>query len=146
MGRFFNEFKKFAIKGNMVDLAIGVIIGAAFNKIVDTLVKQIITPPLGYLTSGTDISDLQWVLRAPVREDGEVIDPGVVIGYGLFLEALIDFFIIALTIFVVIKFINSLRNQAEDEENTEVPTPKDIQLLSDIKKEMKALREALTAK
>ncbi len=127
----------------MVDLAIGVIIGAAFNKIVDALVKQVITPPLGYLTSGTDISDLKMVLKEPVKNGAEIIEPGIVIGYGLFLESMLDFFIIALTIFIVIKFINSLRKQAEDEGNQEVPTPKNIQLLADIRDEMKGVREAL---
>ena len=144
--KFFQEFKEFAIRGNMVDLAIGVIIGAAFNKIVDALVKKIITPPLGYLTSGTDISDMKWVLKEPIMEAGNVIDPGVVIGYGFFIEAMIDFFIVALTIFIVIKLINSLRNKAEDEHNKEVITPKNIQLLADIRDEMKGMREELKNK
>lgn len=144
--KFFQEFKEFAIRGNMVDLAIGVIIGAAFNKIVDALVKKIITPPLGYLTSGTDISDMKWVLKEPITEAGNIIDPGVVIGYGFFIEAMIDFFIVALTIFIVIKLINSLRNKAEDENNKEVVTPKNIQLLADIRDEMKGMREELKKK
>lgn len=143
MAGLLQEFKKFAIKGNMVDLAIGVIIGAAFNKIVDALVKKVITPPLGYLTSGVDIADMKLVLKEPVLEGEKVIEPGVVIGYGFFLEALIDFLIVAITIFVVIKIINSLRDRAEDETNKEVPTPKDIQLLADIRDEMKGLREEL---
>lgn len=128
----------------MVDLAIGVIVGAAFNQIVDALVKQVITPPLGYLTSGTDISDLEVVLKEPVKNGAEIIDPGVTIGYGIFLESLLDFFIVALTIFVVIKFINVLRRKAEDESNQQVPTPKNIQLLADIRDEMKGLREAMS--
>lgn len=144
--KFIQEFKEFAVKGNMVDLAVGVIIGAAFNKIVDALVKQVITPPLGYLTSGSDISDLKLVLKEPVTEAGKVIDPGVVIGYGIFLEALIDFIIVALTIFIVIKLINSLRKKAEDETNHEVVTPKNIQLLADIRDEMKGMREELKSK
>lgn len=143
MARFYHEFKEFAIKGNMVDLAIGVIIGAAFNKIVDALVKHVITPPLGYLTSGTDISDMKLILKEPIREGDKVIDPGVVIGYGIFIEALIDFLIVALTIFIVVKFINALRKDAEDETNKEVPTPKNIQLLADIRDEMKGIREEL---
>lgn len=129
----------------MVDLAIGVIIGAAFNKIVDALVKHIITPPLGYLTSGTDISDLELVLKEPVKEGSEIINPGVVIGYGVFLEALLDFLIVALTIFVVVKIINRLRKKAEDETNTEVATPKNIQLLADIRDEMKGLRKTMSS-
>lgn len=144
--KFFQEFKKFAIRGNMVDLAVGVVIGASFNKIVDTLVKQVITPPLGYLTSGVDISDMKLVLKEPIKEGDKVIDPGVVIGYGIFIEAMIDFFIVALTIFIVIRFINSLRTKAEDETNKEVITPKDIQLLADIRDEMKGMREELKSK
>ena len=144
MGKFFNEFKKFAVKGNMIDLAIGIIIGAAFNKIVDTLVKHIIGPPLGLLTAGVELSNLKWVIRAPEKAaDGTVIDPGVVIGYGLFLEALMDFLIVALTLFLVIRFINSLKERAENEQDATVPTPKDIQLLSEIRDEMRGISAKL---
>ncbi len=140
MKSFLEEFKKFAVKGNMIDLAIGVVIGAAFNQIVDVLVKKIITPPLGYLTTGVDLADMQWVLKAPITgADGKVTDPGVVIGYGAFLEAMLDFFIVALTLFIVIKAVNTLKDRAEDEENKSVPTPKDIQLLSEIRDEMRRM-------
>lgn len=136
--KIIQEFKEFAVKGNMIDLAVGVVIGTAFNKIVDTLVKYVVTPPLGYLTSGSDISDLKVVMKDPVLDAaGNVIDPGVIIEYGIFLEACIDFLIIALTIFLVIKAINSLRREAEDESNQKVPTPKDIELLADIRDQMK---------
>lgn len=136
--KFIQEFKEFAVKGNMIDLAIGVIIGAAFNKIVDALVKHVITPPLGYLTSGSDISDLKMVMREPERNAaGEIIREGVVIEYGIFLEACIDFLIVALTIFMVVKAVNILRRDAEDEKNPTVPTPKDIELLSEIRDQMK---------
>jgi large conductance mechanosensitive channel len=144
--KIYQEFKEFAIRGNMVDLAIGIIIGAAFNKIVDALVKHVITPPLGYLTRGTAISDRKWVLREAVKDGDKVIDPGVVIGYGIFVEAMIDFFIVALTVFVVVRLINALRNKAEDENNKEVVTPKNIQLLADIRDEMKGMREELKNK
>lgn len=138
--KFFDEFKKFAIKGNMVDLAIGIIIGAAFNKIVNVLVEKIIMPPLGYLTAGVDMSELQWVLKEPVKDAaGEVTEPGVVIGYGAFLEALMDFGIVALTLFFVVRLINSMKEKAEDETNNTVPTPKDIQLLAEIRDEMKKM-------
>ena len=146
MAGFIQEFKKFAVKGNMVDLAVGVVIGAAFNKIVDVLVKQVITPPLGYLTAGIEMTGLKWVLKPPVKDAaGEIVDPGVVIGYGLFIEAFIDFLIIALTLFIVIRLINSLRDKAEDTGNATVPTPKDIQLLTDIREEMKKMNGAATA-
>jgi large conductance mechanosensitive channel len=140
MKSFYQEFKKFAVKGNMIDLAIGVIIGASFNNIVDVLVKKIITPPLGFLTSGSEMSKWELVVKAPVvGAEGTVTAPGIVIGYGFLVEALIDFFLVALTLFVVIKFINSLKDKAEDEANQEVPTPKDIQLLSEIRDEMKKM-------
>lgn len=138
MAGFVTEFKKFAVKGNMIDLAVGIVIGAAFNKIVDVLVKQVITPPLGYLTTGVELAELAWVLKEPVLDEaGEVVDPGVVIGYGLFLEACIDFLIIAFTLFIVIRLINSLRDRADDPEDKTVPTPKDIQLLTEIRDEMR---------
>ena len=138
MAGFLAEFKKFAVKGNMIDLAVGVVIGAAFNKIVDVLVKQIITPPLGYLTTGIELANLQWVLKKPVEDgNGDVVDPGVVIGYGLFLEAMIDFLIIAFTLFIIIRGINALRERAEDAGDQTVPTPKEIQLLTEIRDEMK---------
>lgn len=143
MSKFFQEFKNFAVKGNMVDLAIGIVIGAAFNKIVDVLVKKIIMPPLGYLTAGVDMTDLEWVLKEPVKAaDGSVADPGVVIGYGFFLEAMMDFMIVALTLFFVIKFINALKDKAENEKDVTVPTPKDIQLLSDIREEMRKMNSS----
>ncbi len=143
--KLLQDFKEFAVKGNMVDLAIGVIIGASFNKLVDTLVKNVITPPLGFLTSGVDIGDMQWVLRAPeTNPAGEVVRQGVIIQYGLFLEACIDFFIVAFTIFIVVKGINALRNKAEDEKNTEIPTPKNIQLLAEIRDQMSKTNELLT--
>lgn len=142
-----SEFKKFAVKGNMVDLAIGVIIGAAFSKVVDTLVKQVIGPPLGFLTSGTEVGNMKWVLRPPVIDAaGETVDPGVIIGYGLFLEACLDFFIVALTIFIVVRFLNSLKDKAEDESNTTVPTPKDIQLLAEIRDGINQLNGAAPKK
>lgn len=140
MGNFLQEFKNFAVKGNMVDLAIGIIIGAAFNKIVDVIVKKIIMPPLGFLTAGVDMSDLELVLKAPeTAADGTVIDSGVVIGYGALIEALTDFLIVALTLFFVIRLINALKEKAEDEKNNSVPTPKDIQLLSEIRDEMRKM-------
>lgn len=147
MSNFFQEFKKFAVKGNMIDLAIGVVIGAAFNRIVDVLVKKIITPPLGYLTAGVNLADLELVLKKPLTNaEGEVTDPGVVIGYGAFMEAMMDFFIVALTLFVVIKAVNSLKDKAEDEANKTVPTPKDIQLLSDIRDEMRRMNNGSAEK
>lgn len=98
------EFKEFALKGNMVDLAIGVIIGTAFGKIVSSLVSDVLMPPLGLLLGGVDFSDLTLKLSLP----GSTGQP-VEIKYGLFMNAMIDFFIIAFVIFLVIKAMNKLR-------------------------------------
>ncbi len=134
MNKFIQDFKEFAVRGNVVDLAIGIIIGAAFNKIVSTLVEKVIMPPFGLLFGDTDFSEYKWILRP--RElglNGDVIQEQVAIGYGSLVQVSFDFFIIALTIFVVIRFINSMKRKAEDENEKSVPTPKDIQLLAEIR-------------
>lgn len=132
--KFWSEFREFAVKGNMLDMAVGIIIGAAFSKIVDSLVKFVLTPPLSFLTNGVHFSSLEWTMR-PAKTDasGNVIQEALIIQYGIFLQAAIDFFIVALTIFVLIKMINRIRNKSEDTEDQSVPTPKDIQLLTEIR-------------
>lgn len=139
--KFWNDFKLFAIKGNMIDLAIGVVIGAAFNKIIDALVRGLISPPLGYLTGGINVGDKQLTLvKQTIDESGEVVEgTGLVIQYGMVIENLIDFMIIALTIFIALSFFKRLRDKSEDETNTEVPTPKNIQLLAEIRDGINAL-------
>lgn len=127
MKNFITEFKNFAVKGNMVDMAIGIIIGASFNAVVNTLVKKIIMPPLSLLTGGIDFSNMKFVLQA-----GTEFVPEVAIGYGDLFNVFIDFLIVALTIFLVIKGMNRFRNEAEDITNKNVETPKDIELLSKI--------------
>lgn len=103
------EFKEFAIKGNVVDMAVGIIIGAAFGKIVSSFVGDVIMPPIGVLLGGVDFANLAFTIKEAA---GEV--PAVVIGYGKFIQTLIDFAIIAFAIFLVIKAINSLkRKEAE---------------------------------
>jgi len=134
MKNFIQDFKEFAVKGNVVDLAIGIIIGAAFNKIVSTLVEKVIMPPFGLLFGDTDFSEFKWVLRPQeVGPNGDVIHEQVAIGYGALVQVSVDFLIVALTIFMVIRVINSLKRKAEDEKETSVPTPKDIELLSEIR-------------
>lgn len=134
MKNFIQEFKEFAVKGNVVDLAIGIIIGAAFNKIVSTLVEKVIMPPFGLLFGDTDFSQYKWILRPrEVGPNGDVIQEQVAIGYGSLVQVSFDFLIVALTIFVVIRFINSMKRKAEDENEKSVPTPKDIQLLAEIR-------------
>ncbi|WP_419211416.1 large-conductance mechanosensitive channel protein MscL [Maribacter sp. X9] len=129
MRNFFKEFKSFAIKGNMIDLAIGIIIGTAFNNVVNTLVSKIIMPPLSLMTDDVNLSNKKWVLREASEKFEEVA-----IGYGELIEALVDFCIIALTIFVMVKFINRFKEKAEDPANKDVETPKNIALLSSMEK------------
>lgn len=131
---FFQEFKEFSVKGNMIDLAVGIIIGTAFTRIVNSLVQSVLMPALGMLVGNFDFKHLQVVLKkAGVNESGEVLEEAVIIKYGEFIQAAFDFFIIALVIFAFVKLVNSWKNKAEDPENKEVPTPKDIQLLSEIR-------------
>ena len=126
------EFKKFALKGNVVDMAVGVIIGGAFGKIVTSLVNDIIMPPLGVLLGGANFSDLALKIQREVVEIGSdgvetVVRPEVLWKYGAFVQTCLDFMIIAVSIFVMIKVINrltSLSKQEEEEEKaTAVPEP-----------------------
>lgn len=110
---FLQDFQKFAMRGNVVDLAVGVIIGAAFGKIVSSLVANVIMPPLGLLIGGIDFRQFSWVLK-PAQPPA----PAVVLQYGMFLQDVFDFIIVALAVFCVIKLINSLHRKQE-----EAPTP-----------------------
>lgn len=102
------EFKEFAVKGNVVDMAVGIVIGAAFGKIVTALVAGVIMPPIGVLLGGVDFSNLAYVVKAAAGEA-----PAVEISYGKFIQTLIDFTIIAFAIFMAIKGINSLKKKQE---------------------------------
>ncbi|MBQ2883538.1 MAG: large-conductance mechanosensitive channel protein MscL [Alphaproteobacteria bacterium] len=108
---FISEFKKFAMRGNVIDMAVGIIIGAAFGKIVDSLVKDVLMPPIGLLLGKVDFSDLKIVLT-----EGE--NP-VSINYGLFINALISFIIVAFAVFILIKAINKLQERMTREEKAE---------------------------
>jgi len=105
------EFKEFAMRGNVIDLAVGVVIGAAFGKIVSSLVEHIIMPPIGLLIGGVDFSALKWVLvaAAPAGPQGPAVAE-VAIAYGVFINTLVQFMIIAFAIFLVVKAINRLKN------------------------------------
>ncbi|MGA8852843.1 MAG: large conductance mechanosensitive channel protein MscL [Christiangramia sp.] len=142
----FKEFKEFAVKGNMIDMAVGIIIGTAFNKVVDVLVKQIIMPPLSMLTNGVNYTDRKFVLQDAIGVKGDpAFTEEVSIGYGLLIETIIDFLVIGFVVFIVVKFMNRFRNKAQDPKNTKVVTPKDIELLSSLNDKMeeqnKLLRE-----
>jgi len=103
---FFKEFKEFAMRGNVIDMAVGIIIGAAFGKVVSSLVGDVIMPPLGLLIGGVDFSSLAIVLQDPAAGA-----PGVALRYGAFLQALLDFLIVAFAIFVAIKAMNKLQRK-----------------------------------
>ena len=120
MKGFLNEFKTFALRGSVLDLAVGVVIGAAFGKIVTSLVDDVIMPPIGLLIGQVDFSDLKLVLRAddPATAASELVS----INYGAFLNTLIQFAIVAFAIFLVVKAINRLR-QKEAESPAEPPAP-----------------------
>ncbi len=132
--KFIKEFKDFAIKGNMFDMAIGIIIGAAFSKIVTSLVHDIIMPAIGFLIGKVNFQNLKIVLQEETRDNsGNIIQELVAINYGNFIQVIFDFSVIALTIFIVIKVFNTLRKKAEDEKETSVPTPRNIELLAEIR-------------
>lgn len=122
------EFKEFAVKGNVIDLAIAVMMGAAFGAIVTSLVNDIFMPPLGLLVSGVDFAEMVWVLK-----EGPTADTTVSIRYGAFLQKTFSFLVIAGVIFLLLKGLNKLKRKAEDVTDPEVPTPMNIQLLSEIR-------------
>jgi large conductance mechanosensitive channel len=128
------EFKEFALKGNVVDLAIGVVIGAAFGKIVSSLVADVITPGLGLVIGGVDFSGLSIALSSPVNNQ-----PPVTINYGKFLQTIFDFTIIAFALFSVIKLINKAKKtqQAEDAASPAEPTAQE-KLLAEIRDLLKS--------
>ena len=130
MKKLYKEFKEFAVKGNMMDMAIGIIIGAAFNTVIDVLVKQVLMPPLSLLSIGMSLENRRFVLReASASAEGVALQEEVAIAYGALAEAFLDFLIVGLTIFVVVKAMNRLRAKAQDTQDQTVVTPKDIELL-----------------
>ena len=108
------EFKEFISRGNVMDMAVGVIIGGAFTKIVNSVVSDIITPALGLLTGNIDFADLKVVLSEAVMEGETVVKEELAIRYGVFLDALINFFLIAVCVFLMVKVINTIRTKAEE--------------------------------
>ena len=113
MKKFLSEFKEFAMKGNVVDMAVGVIIGAAFGKIVTSLVNDVIMPVIGVLTCGVNFSDKKWIIQQAVADGETIVTPEVAVTWGAFVQTVIDFIIIAFCIFVAIKFMNKLKRAPE---------------------------------
>jgi large conductance mechanosensitive channel len=129
------EFKEFAMRGNVIDLAVGVVIGGAFGKIVSSLVDQIIMPPIGMLTGGIDFSQMKWVLKPADNTDPAHKIAEVAIGYGTFINTLIQFLIIAFAIFLVVKAINRLTRK---QEAAPAAPPADVVLLTEIRDLLKS--------
>jgi len=124
---FFKEFRDFAMRGNVVDLAVGVIIGAAFGKIVSSLVANIIMPPLGLLIGGVDFKQFKWILKP-----AEGATPPVVMEYGVFIQTVFDFVIVAFAIFIAIKLMNKLHKKKEVEKPAAKPSNEEV-LLTEIR-------------
>jgi large conductance mechanosensitive channel len=132
---FFSEFKTFAMRGNVIDLAVGVVIGAAFGKIVSSLVDNIIMPPLGVIIGNIDFSDLVIKIGTPVADAKGAVTGGAIVKYGLFLNTVIQFVIVAIAIFLVVKLMNRLTRK---EEAAPAPPPADVVLLTEIRDLLKA--------
>ncbi|ENM5724703.1 large-conductance mechanosensitive channel protein MscL [Vibrio mimicus] len=130
------EFKAFASRGNVIDMAVGIIIGAAFGKIVSSFVADIIMPPIGIILGGVNFSDLSFVLLAA---QGDA--PAVVIAYGKFIQTVVDFMIIAFAIFMGLKAINSLKRKEEEVPKAPPAPTKDQELLSEIRDLLKAQQD-----
>ena len=129
--KILQEFKQFAMRGNVIDLAVGVIIGAAFGKIVSSLVADILMPIVGVLVGGVNFTALAITLKQAVIENGTVITPAVTLNYGNFLQAIFDFLIVAWAIFLFIKLINKVHRKKAAA--TPAAPPADVQLLTEIR-------------
>ena len=137
------EFKEFALKGNVVDLAIGVIIGAAFGKIVDSLVSDIIMPVIGAITGGLDFSNIYVMLSGAAPAGAGLADArkaGAVFAYGNFITIVVNFVIIAFVLFLAIKAINQLKRKQAEAPSTPPPVPADVQVLTEIRDLLAAKR------
>ncbi|MFA5109499.1 MAG: large-conductance mechanosensitive channel protein MscL [Patescibacteria group bacterium] len=138
MKKFFKEFKEFAVKGNVVDLAVAVIIGGAFGKIISSLVADIVMPFVGVIIGGVDFTNIRWTLKKAVLSDaGATVTPAVTMNIGVFLQNVFDFLIIAAVIFLLIKIIGRLKKQLVREQAKEAPLSpaptKDQELLTEIR-------------
>lgn len=145
--KLYREFKNFAVKGNMLDMAIGIILGASFNKVINVLVKQVMMPPLSLLSGNMNLEDRRIVLKDPVLDaQGAIVKEEIAIGYGALIEAFVDFFVIGFTIFIVVKFMNKVIKKAEDTKDQTVETPKNIELMTKMTQLLEEQNQILGAK
>lgn len=137
MKKFFSEFKEFAVRGNVMDMAVGVVIGTAFGKITTSLVNDVFMPLIGLLVGGIDLGQLNIVLKPEVLDEtGAVVTAAVTLGLGAFLSTVIDFILMAFVIFLMVKAINQLHKlgkKGEEEEPEEDPAPTSEELLTEIR-------------
>ncbi len=133
-----SEFKEFALRGNVIDLAVGVVIGGAFGKIVTSMVNDLIMPSVSYLIGSADFKSLSTVLRpAVIGADGKETVPAVLLNYGAFIQTIVDFTIIAFVIFLAIKAINRIRRQQQPEAPAPVEPSEEVKLLTEIRDSLK---------
>ena len=134
------EFEKFAMRGNVIDMAVGIVIGAAFGGIVSSLVADVIMPPIGMLMQGVDFSNLGVTLQEAGKDAAGKDVPAVVLGYGKFINTVINFVIVAFAIFLVVKAMNSAKKRFEKEQQAAAPAapPADVALLTEIRDLLKA--------
>lgn len=133
MGKFLTEFKEFAMKGNVVDMAVGVIIGGAFGKIVSSLVNDVVMPLVGLATGGLDFKEHKLILKDAVMNGEEIVTPEVAMTWGVFVQNIVDFLIVAFCIFVAIRFMNRFKKKVEETPAAPpVPTKEEV-LLTEIR-------------
>ncbi|MDR2979791.1 MAG: large-conductance mechanosensitive channel protein MscL [Bacteroidales bacterium] len=137
MKKFLQEFKDFAVKGNMIDMAVGIIIGGGFGKLVTSLVNDILMPPIGMLLGNVNFSDLKITLKDAYLDTAGIAQPAVAINYGNFIQVIFDFIIVAFSIFLVVRLMNKMRSMtAKDEAVAPAPAPqptKEEALLTEIR-------------
>jgi large conductance mechanosensitive channel len=133
--KMFNEFKEFAVKGNMIDLAVGIIIGAAFGKIIASLVSDIIMPPIGLLLGGINFTDIRIIMKDAVMDPdtGKTISEAVALKIGNFIQTLVDFTIIAFSIFMIVKMVTRISKKKEEAPAAPPAPTKDQELLTEIR-------------
>jgi len=127
------EFKEFAMRGNVLDMAVGIVIGGAFGKIVSSFVEDILMPPIGVLMGGVNFSDLKVVFKQAVMDGENVVTPEVALRYGNFIQVIFDFLIIAFAIFMLIKAVNKFNKKKEEAPAAPEAPPADVQLLTEIR-------------